>query len=461
MTRAKKLISNTLIFALGTFGSKFLQYLLLPFYTALLTTSEYGIIDNLQNIGALCVPIVSLTISESIFRYTMDSKNKKSDVYSIGTGISLIGLFIFFIICLILSFFVDFGYIWILYFYVLSNILRTNASQYTRAIEKTKLYAIDNIVQTLIILVTNIIMLSVLKWGIQGYMLAYIIGNISSFIFLTIAGKLYKDLRFRIEKRELVGEMVHFSLPLIPNTICWWISNCSDRFMITAMINAAANGVYAIAYKIPTVMTILINIFLQAWQISANEESEKADISHFYSEMFNYISALLSFMTVGICTLSQVIILVITNENYYEAWYYIPVLALSVFFFAKAQFLGTVYTTFKQTKMAFYSNLIAAIFNIIGNYFLIQYIGVLGAAISTAFSYFVLWIVRYFNIQQFVKLKVNMKKEVISLLLVLFDIFIVMADLGIMTYIAFIIIMAIFVVLYKNEIFTILKKLKR
>ena len=84
MQREKKLVSNIMIFALGNLGSKFLQFLLVPFYTAVLAPSEYGVVDILQTGSMLLIPIFSLTISESVFRYGMDKSCNKKSVFSIG-----------------------------------------------------------------------------------------------------------------------------------------------------------------------------------------------------------------------------------------------------------------------------------------------------------------------------------------------------------------------------------------
>lgn len=459
MSKTKKLISNTLIFGLGTFGSKLLQYFLLPYYTALLTTSQYGIIDNLQNIGTLCVPIVSLTIAESVFRYAMDKNNDKDEVYSIGLLMTLLGGLVFFILSLLFYLVYPSFYVWIVYLYVVANMLRTLASQYVRAIGMVKLFSIDNIFMTLMILVLNIFFLSFAKLGINGYMFAYILGNLLSFILLSVCAKLYKNISFKIKNKLLCKRMLQFSVPLIPNSMCWWISSCSNRFMITAMISASVNGLFAIASKIPTVMTLLINIFIQAWQMSANEESDNKNIATYYSDMFKYISALLGLASLAIITLSKLIIIVIANVSYRDAWIYIPVLTLSVVFYSKAQFLGTVYTTFKKTSMAFYTNLFAAIINIVGNLILIKLMGALGAAISTTFSYLCFWIVRQINVKSLVDITIDVRKEIISTMVILLNVVNVMLGFGAMSYVISFVLIICSLLIYKNEIFSILKRL--
>ena len=63
------LFKNTLIFTLGNFGSKFITFLLVPLYTNTLSTSGYGVLDIINAIIMIGVPIVTLNISESVMRF--------------------------------------------------------------------------------------------------------------------------------------------------------------------------------------------------------------------------------------------------------------------------------------------------------------------------------------------------------------------------------------------------------
>ena len=92
MSKSSKFLGNTIILSIGTIGAKLIQYLLLPYYTNILTTSEYGIVDNLQNMTTLFVPIVSLTISEGVFRYALDNSYQKEKVFSNGMFINICGV---------------------------------------------------------------------------------------------------------------------------------------------------------------------------------------------------------------------------------------------------------------------------------------------------------------------------------------------------------------------------------
>lgn len=424
MNKSSKLISNTLILSLGTVGSKMIQYFLLPYYTNVLSTAEYGIVDNLQNISSLLIPIISMTISEAIFRYSMDKHYDPRAIFSNGNIITLIGCIASLIISLFITPFLQSAtmvqYMYTVIVYVCVNMFRTNCSLYVKAINKTTLFTIDNMLLTAATIVSNIIFLSVFDMGIVGYMLGYIVGNAISAVFLIFAARLNRSFSFHFFAKDICKTLFIFSVPLIPNTVCWWISNSSNRFMISYFIDVSENGVFAIAYKIPTIITIIVGVLMQAWQISANEAAEDKHLQNYYSQMYEIIDSMVVILSGGAILASKIAVDLMATEAYSYAWQFVPMLALSVYYYSKAQLLGTIYTTFKKTFMAFVTNFIAAAVNILLNFFLIQATGsALGAAISTCISYCVLCYVRKKDTRRMIKLKTSISKETITGLLLL------------------------------------------
>lgn len=304
--------------------------------------------------------------------------------------------------------------------YVCVNMFRTNCSLYVKAINKTTLFTIDNMLLTAATIVSNIIFLSVFDMGIVGYMLGYIVGNAISAVFLIFAARLNRSFSFHFFAKDICKTLFIFSVPLIPNTVCWWISNSSNRFMISYFIDVSENGVFAIAYKIPTIITIIVGVLMQAWQISANEAAEDKHLQNYYSQMYEIIDSMVVILSGGAILASKIAVDLMATEAYSYAWQFVPMLALSVYYYSKAQLLGTIYTTFKKTFMAFVTNFIAAAVNILLNFFLIQATGsALGAAISTCISYCVLCYVRKKDTRRMIKLKTSISKETITGLLLL------------------------------------------
>lgn len=146
-------------------------------------------------------------------------------------------------------------------------------------------------------------------------------------------------------EKPLWKSMLRYSIPLIPTTIFWWITSVSDRYMIAYFLGTEANGLYAVACKIPTVLTLLSTIFLEAWQFSAIEEATGDREVHirFYGQVW---SAFLSAMVMAgsvLIVLCRVEIRLLSAARYFEAWKYVPVLSIAMVFSAFASFMGSVY----------------------------------------------------------------------------------------------------------------------
>ncbi len=423
--REKKLINNIFIFLAGSVGSKLLQFLLIPFYTNVLSPAEYGTVDVLQTISTLIVPIFSLTISESVFRYAMEKCYDKKEIFSIGLFTTLIGSLLLIISVAIVDKFVNFNLsVWLMVFYSIFVMFRSITSQFLRAIGKVHLFTIDNILQTCGILVCNLFFLLVIELGEVGYLLGYLLGNMISFLFGMFVCGLFRYVEIRKINKYTSMNLYKFSIPLIPNAICWWISSSTDRIMISSFIGTAANGLYSIAHKVPSIITVIVNVFIQAWQISANEEFDKKDTSAFYSKIFELLAFVSFFLSSLLILFVKIEIKVLANARYYTSWKSSVALIVGIAFFSFAQFLGTIYTANKKTGMAFLTNFLAALVNIGGNICLIPKYGEIGAAVATSFSYLVFWVIRMCNTRKIVKLNYNYFQIIgCSILLILQSVF--------------------------------------
>lgn len=85
----KTLVSDAAVFAAGNMLTKLIQFLLLPMYTALLTTAQYGFGELVNNTAELLYPLCCLGVYEGVFRYSIDRDSDKKAVFSTGIGIAL------------------------------------------------------------------------------------------------------------------------------------------------------------------------------------------------------------------------------------------------------------------------------------------------------------------------------------------------------------------------------------
>lgn len=412
----KKLFKNSFIFAIANLGSKLISIILVPFYTYVLNTNEYGTIDLITTTISLAIPLITLSIFEATLRFSVKSNYSKTSIFSSSVIIFVTCNFVFLIMYPFTKM-IDFmnNYIFLFYMILFSQGTSTLLSYFLRGIGKIKIFALNGVINTAIIVVLNILLLVKYKMGIEGYLISIVVSNIFCCIFMIISAKVWKYFRIYGFNKKLIHEMLIYSIPLIPNALMWWIMNLSDRYAVTAFLGVAANGLYAVANKIPNLLNIVNSIFFQAWQLSAIEESDTDSKSEFYTNVFNIFSICMILSSSGILVLLKPIIKLFISNDFYASWKYVPFLLLSVVFSSFASFLGTNYIAMKETKGIFKSSLVGAIINIILNVIFIKLIGLNGASIATMISFFIVWIMRSFDTRKFVVIKIKIKRFIIMI----------------------------------------------
>lgn len=447
-SRTNLLAKNTAIFGLGNFGSKFLQIILIPYYTRVLTEAEFGTTDILHSVISLLFPIISLSVYEAVFRYAMECDLDKTAVFSSGFGITLIGSLIFVLIGFSISFFFEINYLPIIIISTILHAFRSLYSQYARATNRTTLYSLDDLLFTAFVLIFNILFISVFRLGVMGYMIGHTLANAVSCIILQIALKI-KKLNF-LKTRGYIKLLLKFSSPLIFNTICWWTAAFASRFFIVFYIGTAANGIFSAANKIPSLLTTLVSVFFGAWQISANAEFKNADAKDFYTQIYNLLFSIITTVSSVLILLCKPITNIFLGENFKDAAEIMPTLLIAMSFFAFSQFLGSIYTANKKTGMALFTNIICVAVCLLLNFILIKPFGILGCAISSLVSYFVLWVVRIFNTKKILPMKYNFTKTTLSISILLLQDILISFNIKFGTFISFIGLLCILYI-FKNQ----------
>ena len=199
--------------------------------------------------------------------------------------------------------------------------------------------------------------------------------------------------------------MVIYSLQLIPNSVFWWIMQSADRYIITFMLSSNENGLYAVANKIPTIISTVSTVFFQAWQISSVEEAQSVKKNDFYSNIFDALSTVLIISTSAIMVVLQPLYKLLTERAYYSGWTSTPFLLCAMVFSCYSSFLGTNYVAMKKTKGVFLTTITGALVNVLLNIALTPIMGIEGTALATFISFFVTWGSRVFGTRKFVKIK--------------------------------------------------------
>lgn len=420
MNKYKKLVGDSLIFAVGNLGSKIVQFILVPLYSFALTTSEFGRADLLTQLVYLLAPIIGLNLFDAAFRFSLDKNENKKVIFSTTF---LVLASISFIILILSSLLNPFSHNYPLFdaaCFLICYLFFTFFSNFIRAIGYIKEFAIAGIINTFFMGIASIIFLLGMKLGVTGYILAFSLGLMSAIVYIFISTKIYSYLDLHLFNYLKLKEMLKYSLPLVPNSLAWWLNSSSDRLFIIIFLGASANWIYAMAGKIPNLINVLINVFFQSWQISIVEEYKNKDSKSFVSNVFNSFISILMIAAMLIVTFIKPIFYFLLDKSYYSGWLLTPLLVLAVVYSGVSVLLEAVYTAYKNTMRVFSTTLYGAVINIILTLVLLNVIGYYGAAIANIISFGLVAILRIKDIVHKEILKVNYKKIIIYHLLFLF-----------------------------------------
>ena len=416
----KDLTLNTLIFTISSFVSKFISFFLVPLYTAVLTTSEYGSVDLMTTTAQLLIPVLTLNVQDAVLRFTLDDNYNKEDIIKVSSRTIMISSLLTIVILSLTKSFgiidLDNNYLFFLFFSYLMGTINNSLNMYLRSTNKMKIIGICGVINTFIACVANIFLLLVAKLGVNGYMIANILGiciaNIGMFLF----GNVWKDLKRGKWNKTVAKAMFAYGIPLVANSIAWWINNASDRYILTFFCGTALNGVYSVAYKIPSILSMLQNTFYNAWSVSAITEYDKEDSDGFIGNVFMLYTVASIILCSGIMLFNMFIAKIAYSNDFFVAWKYVPLLLVGTLFNGLGLFIGCMFTAVKRTKDISSTTILGAIANTVLNFMLIPIIGAFGAAFATLVGYFVVFLIRLIRLRYIVKMKVKWTTIIFSLI---------------------------------------------
>ncbi len=453
MSKKKDLMKNTIIIFCGKVCTQLISFFLLPLYTGYLATKDYGIVDLITTYVTLLVPIITLELEMSIFRFLVDSRNKDKEIKKLMSNnffILLIALSIFIILYLIVTSFWKFDYRFLILIDIVICTLDGNFLQVARGMGKTLDFSISCIITGAFTIISNILLIAILKLGAVGMIASMTLANGLGALYLFVRLKLYSLINFKLVDKNLIKSMYRYSIPLVPNGISWWIVNVSDRTIISFVLGAAANGVYAISNKFPTILSSLLGIFNLSWSESAALHINSSDRDEFFSDVSNTITKLFTSLGVGMIACMPFIFPILINSKYNAAYNQIPILVLGAVFNVIICLYNGIYIAKKLTKQVASVTIIGAIVNILVNVVLIKYLGLYAASISTALAYFVMMLYRFIDLKKYMTIKYEKGLFIKTILIFSFSIILYYQNNLILNIINLLVVVIYAIILNKN-----------
>ena len=415
----KTLIKDTLIFGIGSLGSKVILFLLVPIYTNFLTTAEYGTADLVTTFATLLVPFTALSVNNAVIRFGMKDDVKKENVIKSSLLVLIISAVVTFLLLPMVGLYhaVAEWRVHLLLIVFLTNFSEIGKN-YLKVKNRNKTFSIIGIAQTAVLAVTNIIMLTVLKTGVSGYLLAHIVALAFSSVACFFTAGIHKDIFIGRIDKYLLKEMLRYSSPLVFSGISWWVLHSSDKIMIEWMIGATILGIYTAATKIPSLINVIIGVFNQAWGLSSIREVETSNDKGFYVSIFNKFTFFLFGAALIFIAICKPFMSYYVGADFQESWRLTPFLMVAAVFYSIFAFIGSLYTAIQKSVNDMWTSVLCAVMNIIINYVGIKMIGVWGAVIGTVSSYFVFSIVRIIDIRKLMSFRIDLKRLMISALFI-------------------------------------------
>ena len=407
---------NTLLLTMGTFLNKGIQFLVIPLYSKWLSSSDYGRFDLLCTYISFLVPMVSLAVYEAVFRLSVSEPDQNEIIGNVTAGflINIINfsVFILFSLCCLNKLekrlYIGFA------LYLFAELLAAYFQSYLRSVSRFDIYSISMLLSTIYIAILVTVFVLYFEWELFGILLGYGLGTLLGDLSICIWSKWIHMLNFRACSLYKMKKMLKYSFPLIPNNISWWVMNASDRQIINLFFGDSANGVYAIAHKIPALCSVIVDIFRISWQQEIIEKISLSDRDRYINRILENILTLLFTSCAVLLAGSFILYYFIFDFKYFEAAKYSPILILSTVFMAVSQFAGAIQIALKRTKQNGFSTVAGAVSNIFLHVLLVAELGLYAASVSTLLANVFIAILRIIFVRDIYKMKIKSKVVISS-----------------------------------------------
>ena len=405
--RSSKFLKDLGIYAIGNLGSKIITFAMVAVYTHFVSTSDMGYYDLCLTIIFLIIPFVTLQLRDGAFRFLLETDNgeQRSKIITFIYRTLITSTIVSLVVTMMLALFTSIDYVWQSFLLLVMMSFFEVVTQVARGLGKNVEFVVTGIISSLGILVFSIVFVVILPWGINGIFIANILARIVALAYLEWRMKIIATyFKFNIDLKQVSRDLIKYSLPLLPGSLCWWLTGSSDRWFINHFLGLDVNGVYAVAFRFNSIILILSTIFYQAWQETAILQYNSPDRDKFFSKMFNtYIGVLAVVLTAYTFSL-KIIYPIIVDASYQESVYYLYPMGIAAVIFALSAFFDMGYQCAKDTVSTLPAIVLAAIVNIVCNLMLVKYLGVYGAIATSIITYLVLFLWRLHDMKRYFKL---------------------------------------------------------
>lgn len=399
MNKVKRFVNTTLVYFVGTVLSKLVSFILLPIYTSKIPPTEYGSYDLVLTLLNLIAPIAFFQIWDGMFRrsFDFDAEQQKYDVITNAHIVSGFGAVVYLILFGLLQLFCNFDNFVLVALYGVFFSLHYMYSFIGRVFLRNKLLVATGLVNTIVTAVLNIILITVFDMGVVSLYIAPMMGIIIQILIVEGVLKTFKHFRRSAINKNEMGRMLKFSIPLCIAALSYWLLSGFTKIVITGMLGTYENGLYAVANKFGTVITLIVSIVQSAWNEMAYLMVGEKNRNQSYRICIDIMMKSVIMGTATICVCVKWLYPFLIATQYEEGFFIVPATIVGVMFNSIAGFLGTLFMAENNTKSIMKSTLFSAGINIVLCVLMTKLFGLHGATCALMFAFFVLMLFRLFQ----------------------------------------------------------------
>ncbi len=403
-SRSTKFIKDFGIYAIGNLGSKIITILMIPLYTYFVERpSDYGYFDLCLQVCLLLTPLVTLQLRDGAFRFLLETQDKEprtqivSSVYraifftTISTAVIAVGISQFYTI----------KYLWCTVLLLVVMAFYEVLAQVTRGLGNNKAFIAAGLIASFGIGLFSLIFVAWFKMGILGIFLANIFARLLSLALVELKMKtLVRFFSVKVDIRTITRDLLFYSIPLIPATLCGLLPHLTDRLFLWKLHSLEQSGIYAIAVRTSGIINNLAIIFYQTWQENAIQQYNSKDRDKFFSKVFNSYVFILAIALIGFIFVLKACPWIV-SVNYRPAFIYLYPLALSLVIAAVGNYFYLPYQCAKDTVWTLPSVVIVVVLNIVFNFLLVPKYGIFGVTVTAILAYSAMTIFLWFNTRKY------------------------------------------------------------
>ena len=403
MSRLKQLGRDTLIYGFGALISKSINFFLLPVYTRILTPSEFGTIELITVLSYFLGSIIVMgsDTAQSVYFYKFENQGliKQSELVS---SIVKLRLTIALIIILFLTLFSPYlsnlffmesitpRVFWVALFGSIFTQIYAQSTEVLRLLFKPYKYILIIFFKTITTCAFIIFLILVLDLGIYGYFL----GSLISCILVSLLGwyAIRRYLRFDIINFNLWPDLIRFGYPLFLSTMINYLMSTSDRLFIKYFFDSKELAIFAVAAKFSMLVSLTVATFRTAWSPIAMKEMHKSGGETLFQMISRIYMGFSCVLIICLTYISPLLIRLLTTSAYEESIPIIGVISWQAIFFGFYSIICVGLLKEEKTYISLPISILALLFGIVLNFFLVPKFAGLGASIATAITY-AFWII--------------------------------------------------------------------